>query len=228
MTDSKNGFGSGLLKGLKNLLFKDEVPPTGDSQKETTIVPPANNEPAPVKNVFQPATTGATDKDMKLKIYQLLETMNKPGCDFFEVWNAAGEMGGVNSTNIKAAYTSLRFADSTLSKAKLVETGTFYRDSLSSVFQTETQKREEEKNNLHREKEQAKAGLDNDIISIENQITTLQQQLLHKKTERENLDEKYTPSITAIDTKIATGRQSVNSVLEEMQQVLDIIQKDIN
>jgi hypothetical protein len=33
--------------------------------------------------------------------------MNKPGVDFFEVWNAAVEMGGANANNLKSAFTSL-------------------------------------------------------------------------------------------------------------------------
>jgi paraquat-inducible protein B len=230
MSDSKNGFGSGILKGLKNLLFKEDA---GAPVQEAPATPPAA-APAPaavtpaVYPVTPPAVTGTTDKDMKLKVYQLLESLNQPGCDFFEVWNAAGEMGGANSTNIKAAFTSLRFADKTLTKDKLLQTGAYYRDSLKNVLQTETQKREDEKTSLHRQKEQAKTGLDSTISSLEKQITDLQQQLQVKKTERSTLDEKYNPSIAAIDIKITQGQQSVNSVLAEMQEVLDIIQKDIN
>jgi chorismate synthase len=224
MSDQKSGFGGGILKGLKNLLFKEdpasELAPAQPAETAKAIEMPVN-----IPQMIQPA---ADNRDMKLKVYQLLESMNRPGCDFFEVWNAAGEMGGVNTTNIKAAYTSLRFADSTLNKAKLTETGIYYRDGLKKVFQDETQKREDEKSKLYREEEQAKASLDNEIASLENQVASLKQQLENKKNERSTIGEKYRPVISEIDTKIALGRDTVNNVLGEIQQVLDIIQKDIN
>lgn len=224
MSDQKSGFGGGILKGLKNLLFKE------DPAAELAPAQPAVIEKAAEIQVNTPLIVKSTtdNRDMKLKVYQLLESMNRPGCDFFEVWNAAGEMGGVNTANIKAAYTSLRFADNTLNKAKLTETGIYYRDGLKKVFQDETQKREDEKNRLYHEEEQAKATLDNEIASLENQIASLKQVLENKKNERGTISEKYRPGITEIDTKIAMGRDTVNNVLEEIQQVLDIIQKDIN
>jgi hypothetical protein len=229
MSDPKNGFGGGILKGLKNLLFKEEETGSQPPPPAANPEPPKTTAPVtPVNPVAANADAAPTDKAMKMKVYQLLENMNKPGCDFFEVWNAATEMGGANSHNIKAAYTSLRFADNTLSKAKLVESGQYYHDNLKSVLQTETQKREQEKSNLLRQKEEARSSLSQTIAQLEQEIEKLQRQLQEKKTERDTLDEKYNPSIADIDAKIAMGSQSVNSVLAEMQDVLNIIQKDIN
>lgn len=233
MSDSKSGFGSGLLKGLKNLIFNPDPnatapnAPVPDPQPAKPVVPPPV---APPVQAFTnaPAVTGDALKDMRLKVYQLLENMNQPGCDFFEVWNAAVEMGGANSANIKAAFTSLRFADNTLSKPKLLETGNYYKTNLQKVLDTETQKRQQDKNNLVQQKEQQKGSLSSDIDGLERQIASLQQQLADKKTDHANIDAKYEPGITEIDQKIALGQESVNSVLAEMQQVLDIIQKDIN
>ena len=165
---------------------------------------------------------------MKLRVYQLLENMNKPGVDFFEVWNAAVEMGGANISNIKSAYTSLKFADKSLSKAKLLESGASYMSGLKSVIETESHKRLEEKSRLEKEKEQVKSGLVAEISSLEQQIASLQERLAAKKTERETIEEKYEPKITEIDAKITAGRQSVSIVMNEMQQVLDIINKELN
>jgi flagellar biosynthesis chaperone FliJ len=233
MSDEKGGFGSGILKGLKKMLFTDE--PTAetptDKPQAPQPVPAPTVAPVPPTPVAHNAPTAAAPsdvKDMKLKVYQLLESMNQPGCDFFEVWNAATEMGGANAVNIKAAFTSLRFADSTLSKDKLLQTGAFYKTSLTNVLDTETRKRDEEKQQLQRQEDQAKTNLDNSIQQLEQQIASLQQQLAAQKTERDNIHSKYQPAITELDAKIAAGQQSVSSVIAEMEQVLQIIQKELN
>jgi hypothetical protein len=167
-------------------------------------------------------------RDMKLRVYQLLENMNKPGVDFFEVWNAAIEMGGPNTANIRSAFTSLRFADKSLTKAKLLETGASYIAGLQQVIDSESQKRSEEKVSLEQERQRVGDSLDTEIVALEQQIETLQATLLRKKTERQSLDQNYAPRLAGIEDKINLGRTSVRSVLDEMQQVLDIINKDLN
>ncbi len=229
MSDANDDFGSGILKGLKKVLFHSDASSEKNTPVTQVAMPAPQSEPS-LSKVEGPAHQGEVEgtRDMKLKVYQLLENLNKPGIDFFEVWNAAVEMGGANSTNIKSAFTSLKYADKSLSKSRLLESGAAYISGLSSVIETESKKRLEEKNRLDREMEEVKTSLDNEINSIEQQISSLQQKLSEKRSERENIHAKYQPRIIDIDNKITSGRQSVNSVLSEMQQVLDIIKKDLN
>jgi hypothetical protein len=115
-----------------------------------------------------------------------------------------------------------------LSKAKLLESGASYMSGLKSVIETESHKRLEEKSRLEKEKEQVRSGLVAEISGLEQQIASLQERLAAKKTERETIEEKYEPKITDINAKITAGRQSVSIVMNEMQQVLDIINKELN
>jgi hypothetical protein len=228
MIDNNDRFGSDILKGLKRVLF------TSADEDEKTIMPAAEipvsrQNPEPIKPQAPESFSGESEiKDVKLRVYQLLENMNKPGVDFFEVWNAAVEMGGPNSANIKSAFTSLKFADKSLTKAKLQETAAAYMSGLKTVIETESHKRLEEKARLDKEKEQVKSSLVAEINTIEQQIAGLQEKLLAKKSERDTINDKYDPKIAEIDKKINIGKQSVNSVLTEMQQVLDIINKELN
>jgi hypothetical protein len=232
MSENKSGIGEGILRGLKKIIFNpDESSANANSVKETSLPasPAAKSEPViaakPADN-YMPSSS-SSDKERRLKVYQLLEKMNRPGCDFFEVWNAAVEMGGANSNNIKAAYTSLRFADPSLSKAKLDESGNYYMGELKKILEAETARRIEEKSRLEHEKEQLKSNLVAEITSIEQEIKRLQEKLTAKVRERETLNEKYTPQISAIDEKITEGGATVNSVISEMQQVMQIIQQEI-
>ena len=230
MSNTTDGITGGLLRGLKRILFttadKDDAAaatvPATVSDLATTRIPLS----AMTANNSVPA--GENIKEMKLRIYQLLESMNKPGCDFFEVWNAAIEMGGANSNNIKAAYTSLRYADKTLTKEKLLQTSDFYIAGLKKVLDTETVKRQDEKDKLLKQKEQEKANLTTDISDLEQQLVALQNKLADKKLQSEGINEKYKLPVELIEEKISNGHQSVNSVLSEMQEVLAIIQKEIN
>lgn len=228
MSDNNDGFGIDILKGLKRVLFTS-------SAEENKVVspiaetsnPPQSPEPAKFQ-ATENLPVGAELNDVKLRVYQLLENMNKPGVDFFEVWNAAVEMGGPNSANIKSAFTSLKFADKSLTKAKLQETASAYMSGLKTVIETESQKRLEEKKRLDKEREQVKSSLVAEISALDQQIAVLQERLAVKKTELDTINDKYDPKISEIDKKINTGKQSVSSVLTEMQQVLDIINKDLN
>jgi small-conductance mechanosensitive channel len=226
MSNNKDGIKDGLLRGLKRILFtttdSEDVVPASVSPLASTAAP-ATSLPT---NTIAPASENV--KEMKLRIYQLLESLNKPGCDFFEVWNAAIEMGGANSNNIKAAFTSLRYVDKSLTKEKLLETSDFYISSLKKVLDTETDKRQEEKDKLLKQKEQEKANLTAEISDIEQQIIALQNKLADKKLQSEGINGKYKLPVELIEEKINNGHQSVNSIISEMQQVVAIIQKEIN
>jgi hypothetical protein len=231
MSEENKSFGSGILKGLKRMLFTDEPAEEKPVSEPVNTPPPANAPQATTSAVNTPVSWPSSDegsKESKLKVYQLLESMNKQGIDFFEVWNASTEMGGISPANIKAAFTSLRFADKSLNKAKLLETGTYYMTNLQNVLKTETQKRLEEKSRMDKEKEQVAGNLASEITSLEQQIATLQEKLAAKKEERDTINEKYEPRIADINNRIQAGQQSVNSVLSEMQQVMDVIQKEIS
>jgi hypothetical protein len=223
MSSNTDGIKEGILKGLKRILFTSSD--TEDTSPAATAAATNSlNQPSPVTE----SPAGENVKEMKLRIYQLLESLNKPGCDFFEVWNAAIEMGDANSNNIKAAFTSLRYVDKSLTKEKLLETSDFYISSLKKVLDTETAKRQEEKDKLIKQKEQEKVALTTEISNIEQQIVALQNKLADIKQQSEGINEKYKLPVEMIEEKIANGHQSVSSVISEMQQVVAIIQKEIN
>lgn len=241
MGESNQGFGNGILKGLKRVLFTsapDETSnttyptdPSSQTPNKLPIINPKVTDTTMVNTQFPVAPLpedGNEVKDMKLKVYQLLEQMNKPGVDFFEVWNAAVEMGGANANNLKSAFTSLRFADKSLSKPRLIESGNGYVKDLQSVFETESKKRQQEKVSIAAEKEQVRTGLISEIESIQMQITDLQKKMDIQQQKLLSLDENYNPRLHAIEQKINNGSDAVQSVLAEMQQVLQIINKEIN
>jgi hypothetical protein len=217
MADQSTSPGSGILRGLKKVLFtQDEAPAAATSQE-------LDQPPAPVQH----ADSGST-ADMKLKVYQLLESLNKPGMDFFEVWNAAVEMGGANSANLRAAFTSLRFADKQLTKEHLLQSGREYIMALQQVIEKESARRVEEKNLLETQRESTRRRLDEDIQRIEAELEALEEKRESLRRERDGIDERFVPRIREIDQKIDAGQRAVDEVIGDMQAVIGLLQQDIN
>lgn len=193
---------------------------------------PAASSPIPESPGNTPGSNTMPDEaaiaDMKRNVYALLESINRNGVDFFEVWNAAKEMGGANSANIRSAYTSLRFADKTLSKESLTRSGREYVQALQRVIETESAKRLQEKNSLEKQREETRKRLDQDISRIEEEINALQRKLVGLQAERQGIDADFDPRIRIIESKIRSGRQAVDEVLADMQAVIGIMERDIN
>jgi hypothetical protein len=233
MADQSSRPGSGILRGLKRVLFTqdEESGSTGQSAQEdlSTTVSSAKTGDASTPSVqSHPGIATPAPGEMKLKVYQLLESLNKPGMDFFEVWNAAVEMGGANSANLRAAFTSLRFADKQLSREQLLKSGRDYVAALQQVIEKESAKRREEKNLLETQRESTRRRLDEDMQRIAAELKALQEKHDALRREREGIDEKFTPRIREIDQKIDAGQQAVDEVIGEMQAVISLIQQEIN
>jgi chromosome segregation ATPase len=234
MDDHERGIGKGFLQGLKKVLFTPDHL-TADARLTSTT--PAG-KPDGVENARKSApiehhqaingADPAVTQDMKARVYELLDKLNQEGVDFFEVWKAAQEMGGANPTNIRAAYTSLRFADRKLSKKSLLQSGNDYLRALERVIETESAKRLQEKSALEKEREDTRARLDTDIRSLEAEIRALQEKLAVLTDQRQRIDDTFSPRIREIDIKIDAGRQAVDAVMQEMRAVIAIMERDIN
>ncbi|KIA93714.1 hypothetical protein OC25_11735 [Pedobacter kyungheensis] len=228
----KNSFG--ILNSLKKLIFEDSADAPGNTPEPQ---PAGNNTKTPEPVTYQPpvnlkenvAVTGATDvKQMKVKVLGILEKMNEPGLDFFEVWNAAAEMGSVDAATIKAAYTSLKYVEKDLSKQKLLTTGRNYATELKKVIDQESNQKQQQKQNIENSIVDEKNRLANEIKIIEQDLADLKAKLHTKEQDLKNINAKYDPQLKDIDQKIALGNAAVNEVIADIEKALSIIETNIN
>ena len=243
MSNDENKRSSGILNSLKKLIFEDEQTPPGP-QPSAPPVPAKEklNSPTPTYiSAQQPIATsktpppipitandGSTDlKEMKLKVYAILEKLNEQGVDFFEVWNAAAAMGKVEEHTLKAAYTSLKFVDSSLSKEKLIATGTNYANKLKDTIAKESEQKKDEKRRAEQERTLEIANLNSEIKAITENIAKLQIDLQKKQAALGQINEKYEPKIKEIDQKIAIGNAAVDEVITEIHNALHMINQSI-
>ncbi len=204
----------GLMGGLKRILFNPDEAPA-----EAVVATAPTRTP-------QPAAPERDDRTME-KVRKALDQMNKPGVDFMEVWRAAAEMGGATPQNLRAAFTSLRFADPTLDKRKVLETGAGYVSALREALSAEARKRADERLSLESERDKRQSQLDIDIKALSDQVESLTQQLRAKRAERDGLHDAYATKISEIDLKISSGQASVDAVVADMEDVLRSVEAGI-
>lgn len=230
----KNSFG--ILNSLKKLIFEDSAETTDSMQDRQQTSPQASAKaPEPVTNQPQVnlkenvTVIGVTDvKQMKVKVLGILEKMNEPGLDFFEVWNAAAEMGSIDATTIKAAFTSLKYVEKDLNKQKLLTTGRNYATELKKVIDQESSQKQQQKQNIENSLVDEKDSLVNEIKSIEQNIADLKAKLQTKEQDLKSINAKYDPQLNDIDQKIALGNAAVNEVIADIEKALNIIETNIN
>ncbi|MCS4167019.1 hypothetical protein HS960_24145 [Sphingobacterium paramultivorum] len=246
MSNDDTKRGSSILNSLKKLIFEDDQPqqtppvqapptPSTNAAPERLHVPPAYSSPtaqAPTGKTPPPipitANDGTTDlKEMKLKVYAILEKLNEQGVDFFEVWNAAAAMGKVEENTLKAAYTSLKFVDSSLTKDKLVATGTNYANKLKETIAKESEQKQAEKKKTEQDRTMEIANLNTEIKTITENIAKLQDDLQKKQVALEQINEKYEPRIKDIEQKINIGNAAVDEVVTEINTALQMINQSI-
>lgn len=226
--------GGGSWGGLKKLFFTEE-----HLAKQATENPenaPVVTQSAPVQQPFpsNPSTNPTTitstsvvaDPSLEDKLFSLLEKINEPGMDFFEVWNAAIEMGGANSINIKAAITSLKFADATLSVEKVVSTGANYVKKLTDMYNTEEQRKLQEKQKLEQGKSHEAKTLQTEIDNLDTQIKALQKQQQDKQSELNQINSKFDPQINQAETRITQGRIALTNLIKKMEDVILIVKSN--
>ena len=106
MENQKGGF----FSGLKKMIFKEEdvpLPPQQPEPAPAKVANPVVVESRPVNPVNTSQASVEVREDAAKKAYQLIESINQPGVDFLEVWNAVEENGGAQSASFKRGFYKL-------------------------------------------------------------------------------------------------------------------------
>jgi hypothetical protein len=228
--EKKTGF-SGIFGGLKKMVFtedyleKEKPNEAGSVTNKETSVKSSVSTNTNLNNSGIITTNVASD-EMVQKIYSLLETMNKPGVDFFELWNAAEAMGGANVTNLQNAFTTFKVLG--LDKSTVLSTGEAYCTELQNKLNVDIQKKKDEKESLKIALQNEKQQLQREKQDLENKLQLLNTQLSETSSKLNDLDSKYAPQIQNIEGKIQSGVNALNVVVSEIKNVLETIKTNIN
>jgi hypothetical protein len=221
-----------LFSGLKRLIFKD-VPET---EVPAPVPPPPVPETRPagpaVAATTPPALSGwdtvsdsGTDETIRAKAYQLLESINQPGVDFMEVWNATTESGG--PSGLKAAFNALKYADKTLTREKVLTTGRFYIDRLQKALTADLEKKRGQQAQLEAEKAAQHRNLTDTLSELETQLATLQKALVEKREALAGLETQYASKLQELEQKTHSGKTTIESLLQQMHNLLQAAEREL-
>ncbi|RQO32369.1 hypothetical protein DBR32_01830 [Taibaiella sp. KBW10] len=232
MSEEKAGKFGGILGGLRKLIFTDEQI-AKDEPKTPSEHITKKEEPTPAtpitSNNLQTANLSneeaVTESELIEKMYKLFDSLNKPGVDFFELWNAAEAMGGPTVQNIQNAYTTLKILG--LSKESLLQSGNAYVTELDEKINTDIRSKQQEKTGLLAQQEQEKRQLSQQQADLQKQIEGLQQSLQQTNDKLALVDSKYSKPVAVIDHKIQVGQKALQMVTNKMKTVLQTIETSV-
>ncbi len=224
MGNDTSNFG-GIFSKLGKLVFTEDYLQNKDN---TEIVTPtaytATNSTAPTNTIHTPVAK----QDMIEKVHTLVKSINKPGIDFFELWNATEAMGAINETNVFNAFVALKIASgNTLTKEVILSTGNSYCSELQLALESDINDKIKIKNKLQETKNNNRSNLSNEITELNNKIVELQNELKNKNLKLQNIDSDFDPKLIEIDEKIADGKAAVQTVISEIKSVIEIANKAI-
>lgn len=224
----------GILGGLKRLIFNDvagnvnarpEVTRPEPKQEETPVTAAPDTLPKSTFTAPDAAASTIDEQELIQKIYQLFESINKPGVDFFELWNAAEKMGGPTPVNIQNAFTTLSILG--LSKELALKTGREYLQEIDQKIKSDIQSKQQEKDHLVLQLQQEKASLQSKEADLEKQILNLQKALQDTKAQLNQVDSKYTKPIFILDDKMRVGMSALAIVNKEIAAVLNTVEHSV-
>ena len=227
MADEKKSNFSGIFSGLKKMVFTEDYLETAEPLELKDTI--KNLNPVSTKSTSNTAgiiTTNLAPDDMVEKIYALLETMNKPGVDFLELWNAAEAMGGVNVANLQNAFTTFKILG--VDKSTVISTGEAYCSELQGKLNIDIQKKRDEREAMNVSLQNEKQQLQKEKQDLENKINSLSAELTETSKKLNELDAKHAPQIQNIEAKIQSGVSALNVVVAEIKGVLETIKANVN
>jgi hypothetical protein len=233
MSDEKSAFG-GIFSKLGKLVFTDEymnantVEDKAATVTSTPQVQPTAAAPSSSSSINYTGSAGVVSEDMLAKVHGLVEKINKPGIDFFELWNAAEAMGGISETSVANAFVALKIASgNTLTKATVLSTGEFYCAELKGALDSDVQQKAEIKQRIIDAKSNSSKSLSAEIADLNARIIEMQNLLKEKNLKLQNIDSEFDPKLKEIEDKIKNGNAAVDAVINEMRTVISIANKSI-
>ncbi len=220
----------GLFGGLKKLLFKDDFAPEAPHPVPATPAPSPQHatSPSPAASFgVEQSAPGGNAEGMKARAYQMLESINQPGVDFMEVWNASEEAGGITPQTVKTSFNALKYADKTLTKEKLLTSGEYYCTQLRKAIDGDLQKKAALRQQLDQQKTAERQNLASGIAAMEAEIRKLQADLSAKQSQLAALDATYEPKLRSLDETMQAGKTTIDAMIREMQTLLDIARREL-
>lgn len=179
-------------------------------------------QPAPPIPTMGVPLECAPHMDAIMKNYEAgFASLNKPGIEFFEFFEAVVNAGAENPGSYKMALKMLSGMEKSMTKDSLITQSQYYIDELTKVHAGYNAEGLKKKNDLLADKNAEGQKLTSDIQLLQDQITSITNQLSAKKVQLSQIDAKYQPKLNEFDCKITANDEAKNRILGTINNVVN-------
>lgn len=228
--------------GLKDLFFVNEETDnkTPEPKQETKVNVSLNKFPTSQETPsFPPSNTPsntpsfgqANDEQINkiLEMYQSgFNSLNQPGYDFFEFYQAIMTSGGVDNPQMYVMAMSMGSAmEPSNTKEKLISQADYYLNEINKVYDSYVNTGSSKRNTLIQQKESENRTLNDELSNLRSQLEAITNQIKSKENQLSLIDNKYQPQINEVDSKLKANDIAKDRIVSNIVKVKNGINNNI-
>lgn len=174
--------------------------------------------PTPVHSMSTQASNEHLEKAFDL--YQKgFDSLNQPGYDFYEFYQAVMQAGPTNPQIYAMALTMASAMDKSVTKDKLIQQSEFYLGEINKVYQDYNSKGLVKKQELTTQKQHENESLVSELSLLRQQLEAIQTQITDRENKLSVIDVKYAPMMGEVDSKLSANDIAKNKIVQSIEQV---------
>jgi hypothetical protein len=174
--------------------------------------------PTPVHSMSTQASNEHLEKAFDL--YQKgFDSLNQPGYDFYEFYQAVMQAGPTNPQIYAMALTMASAMDKSVTKDKLIQQSEFYLAEINKVYQDYNSKGLTKKQELTTQKQHENESLVSELSLLRQQLEAIQTQIADRENKLSVIDVKYAPMMGEVDSKLSANDIAKNKIVQSIEQV---------
>ena len=154
------------------------------------------------------------------ELYQKgFDSLNQPGYDFYEFYQAVMQAGPTNPQIYAMALTMASAMDKSITKDKLVQQSEYYLAEINKVYQDYNSKGLSKKQDLTAQKQHENESLVGELSLLRQQLEAIQTQIADRENKLSVIDVKYAPMMVEVDSKLSANDMAKNKIVQSIEQV---------
>lgn len=229
-----------MIKNWKNLFIKgrEKEAPINEKQSENLSFPIGGNTSVSSKSSADYTPQGVNDPIVNevLLVYENgLDSINMPGYDFYEFYQAIASTGDSNEPQAyKMAYQMARTLDKTITPQKLMNDAEFYISKINEVYSQYVTQGQQKLNTLQEKKSSEKIKLTGEIdqaamrvAHLRSELQQIESEMAQKRTVLAKIDESYYPQEKSVREKLNANDMARKTSIDKLNMIKEGVVKFI-
>ena len=225
------------MKSWKDLFVKsgENESPKNETGSENLSFPVSGNTSAAVQAspgyIPQPVNDPIVNE--VLQVYENgLDSINMPGYDFYEFYQAVTSIGDSNEQTYKMAYQMAKTLDKTITSQKLMNDAEFYISKINEVYSQYVSQGQQKLNGLQEKKSGEKIKLTGEIdqaamrvAKLRSELQQLESEITQKRNTLAKIDESFYPQEKSIREKLNANDLARKTSIDKLNMIKEGILK---